>query len=56
VRLQSDRWRKRLADIQTTRAHLIGITRNAIIACMVEAARNLTMAEIGWLTQVGLAN
>ena len=39
--------------LQTRRVHIVGITEHAVEAFMVQTARNLTMSETGWLTQVG---
>lgn len=39
--------------LQTRRVHMVGITEHAVEAFMVQTARNLTMAETGWLTQIG---
>jgi putative transposase len=39
--------------LHTRRVHIVGITAHAVEAFMVQTARILTMAETGWLTQVG---
>ena len=39
--------------LQTRRVHIIGITQHAVTSFMVQTARNLTMVDTGWLTQVG---
>jgi transposase len=39
--------------LQTRRVHIVGITEHAVETFMVQTARNLTMAETGWLTLVG---
>ncbi len=38
--------------LRTRRVHIVGITEHAVSDFMVQTARNLTMADTGWLTQV----